>query len=126
MQEAPVDSMFFRRFVGLGLQDDTPDYTTISRFRAELNKRGLSVEPFMGLEVQLGERGLHLNTGTLMAATLVEFQVRRPPVSADRCAESSKVFSQGGVTATQTGRMGRRLPTLGAGSVKCDCPVVPA
>ncbi len=54
MQEAPADSMSFRRFVELGLQDDTPDYTTISRFRAELNKRELSVELFMGLEVQFG------------------------------------------------------------------------
>ena len=63
MQEAPVDSMFFRRFVGLRLQDDTPDYTTISRFRAELNKRGLSVEPFMGLEVQLGSADCTLTQG---------------------------------------------------------------
>ena len=53
MEEALGDSNSFRRFVALGLQDDTPDYLTISRFRAELNKRGLSEEQFMELEVQL-------------------------------------------------------------------------
>ena len=36
MEEALWDRISFRRFVGLGLGDDTPDYTTISRFRAEL------------------------------------------------------------------------------------------
>ena len=89
MEEALGDRISFRRFVGLGLQDDTPDYSTISRFRAELDKRGLSEELFKELENQLDARGLFLKTGTLMDATLVEAQVRRPPVSAGRGAKSS-------------------------------------
>ena len=32
MEEALGDRISFRRFVGLGLQDDTPDHSTISRF----------------------------------------------------------------------------------------------
>ena len=54
MEEALGDRISFRRFVGLGLQDDTPDYSTISRFRAELDKRGLSEELFKELENQIG------------------------------------------------------------------------
>jgi len=33
LEEALSDRLSFRRFVGLSLQDDTPDHFTISRFR---------------------------------------------------------------------------------------------
>lgn len=89
MEEAPGDRISFRRFVGLGLEDDTPDYSTISRFRTELSKRGLSEELFKELEAQLDKRGLILKEGTLMDATLVDAQVRRPPVSEGRGAKRS-------------------------------------
>ena len=42
MEEALGDRLSFRRFVGLGLQDDTPDHATISRFRTESAERELS------------------------------------------------------------------------------------
>lgn len=77
MEEALGDRISFRRFVGLGLEDETPDYSTISRFRTELARRGLSEELFKELEVQLDKRGLILKEGTLMDATLVESQGRR-------------------------------------------------
>ncbi len=89
MEEALGDRISFRRFVGLGLQDETPDYSTISRFRTELVKHGLSEELFKELEVQLDKRGLVLKEGTLMDATLVEAQVRRPPLAAGRGAKSA-------------------------------------
>ena len=78
MEETLGDRISFRRFVGLGLQDDTPDYSTISRFRAELEKRGLSESLFKELETQLDEMGLILKEGTLMDAT------RWKPRCADR------------------------------------------
>ena len=53
MEEALGDRISFRRFVGLGLEDETPDYSTISRFRTELSTRGLSEELFKELEAQL-------------------------------------------------------------------------
>ncbi len=46
MEEVLGDRISFRRFVGLGLQDDTPDYSTVRRFGAELEKRGLSESLF--------------------------------------------------------------------------------
>ena len=36
MEEALGDRISFRRFVGLGLQEDAPDHSTISRFRTAL------------------------------------------------------------------------------------------
>ncbi len=89
MEEALGDRISFRRFVGLGLQDETPDPSTISRFRTELSRRGLSEELFAELECQLENRGMMVKEGTLMDATLVEAQVRRPPLSAGRGAKSS-------------------------------------
>ena len=89
MEEALRDRISFRRFVGLGLEDDTPDHSTMSRFRSALEREGLSEKLFVELERQLDNRGLMLKEGTLMDATLVEAQVRRPPVSEGRGAKSA-------------------------------------
>ena len=88
MEEALGDRISFRRFVGLGLQDDTPDHSTISRFRGALEERGLSERLFQELGEQLERLGLVLKQGTLMDATLVEAQVKKPPMSAGRGAKS--------------------------------------
>ena len=70
MEEALQDRISFRRFVGLGLQDDTPDY---SDDQPPLEELGISETLFKELEAQLDERGLVL----LMDATLVKAHVRR-------------------------------------------------
>ena len=90
MEEALGDRISFRRFVGLGLQDDTPDHSTISRFRGALEERGLSERLFQELGAQLERLGLVLKQGTLMDATLVEAQVKKAPMSAGRGAKSPK------------------------------------
>lgn len=82
MEAALWDRLSFRRFVGLGLQDESPDYSTISRFRKELTERGLGEHLFKEVGRQLEERGLVVKKGTLMDATLVEAQAHRPSVSA--------------------------------------------
>ena len=90
MEEALGDRLSFRRFVGLGLQDDTPDHSTISRFRKELAERGLSERLFAELQAQLEEQGLLVKSGTLLDATLVEAQVRRPSTDAGLGTQSEK------------------------------------
>ena len=42
MEEALWDRVSFKRFVGLALEDDVPDHSTISRFRKEVSERGLA------------------------------------------------------------------------------------
>ncbi len=61
--------------------DDAPDYSTISRFRKELAKRGLSEKLFEELGPQLKRHGLMLKEGTLMDATPVAAKVKRPLMS---------------------------------------------
>jgi transposase, IS5 family len=42
LEEALADRLSFRRFCGFGLDDGTPDETTLCRFRAALAERGLA------------------------------------------------------------------------------------
>ena len=78
MEEALWERLSFRRFVGLGLQDDAPDHSTISRFRTRLTATGLAEPLFAAVARQLAGQGLLVKHGTLLDATVVEAQVRRP------------------------------------------------
>lgn len=71
-EEMLQDRISFRRFVGLSLDDRTPDHSTISRFRARLRDRGHADTLFEQTLAVLRERGLVLSTGTLVDATIVE------------------------------------------------------
>jgi IS5 family transposase len=72
------DRLSFRRFVGLALADPVPDHSTLSRFRAELVRRGLSERLLAELNRQLDAKGLMVKSGTLIDASLVEADGRRP------------------------------------------------
>jgi transposase, IS5 family len=78
LEEALSDRLSFRRFVGLALADPVPDHSTLSRFRAELTRRGLSETLLAELNRQLDAKGLMVKTGTLIDASLVEADCRRP------------------------------------------------
>jgi transposase len=81
IEEALCDRLSFRRFCGFGLDDMTPDATTISRFRCDLAAAGLSEKLFREIGRQLDKKGLVLKQGTLIDATLVEADAKRPPMS---------------------------------------------
>ena len=91
LEEALGDRLSFRRFVGLGLSDDTPDHSTISRFRTALGEER-SAQLFRELGQQLQARGMILKQkqGTLLDATLVAAQVRRPSLAEGRGAKSPR------------------------------------
>lgn len=89
LEEALSDTLSFRRFVGLGLQDGTPDHSTISRFRKALAERGLDGQLFDEIARQLDARGLILRRGTLMDATIVEAQASKPSIAAGSGAGSA-------------------------------------
>jgi IS5 family transposase len=78
LEEALSDTLSFRRFVGLGLDDGTPDHSTISRFRSALRDQHLDEALFAEVAAQLERRGLVLKHGTLMDATIVEAQAGKP------------------------------------------------
>jgi IS5 family transposase len=72
------DRKSFARFVGLPLDEPAPDYSSISRFRTELVRRGLMEKLLAQLMAQIDEKGLVLREGTLMDATFVASAVRPP------------------------------------------------
>jgi IS5 family transposase len=78
LEEALSDRLSFRRFVGLALADPVPDHSTLSRFRSELVRRGLAETLLAELNRQLEARGLMVKSGTLIDASLVEADCRRP------------------------------------------------
>jgi transposase, IS5 family len=79
LEDALSDRLSFRRFVGLSLEDDTPDDATLWRFRNELGKRKIDEQLFSEINDQLEHRGLFVKSGTLLDATLVQAQAAKPP-----------------------------------------------
>jgi IS5 family transposase len=83
LEEALNDRVSFRRFMGLGLEADAPDHTTLCRFRNRLSQAGLAAKLFAEFDKQMEERGLVLKKGTMLDATLVEAAGTRPPLGSD-------------------------------------------
>jgi IS5 family transposase len=73
------DSLSFGRFVGLSLDDDVPDHTTLCRFRNRLVAARLMETLFDELDRQLEQAGLVLKQGTMLDATLIAAAGARPP-----------------------------------------------
>ena len=63
LEEALGDRLSFRRFVGLSLEDSTPDHTTLCRFRLRLIDEGLLEKLFAELDRQLEQAGVILKRG---------------------------------------------------------------
>jgi len=71
VEECLQDRLSFRRFVGLSLNDSTPDETTFVRFRVRLRERGLDRELFERTTAELDRRGLLVKDGSLVDATII-------------------------------------------------------
>src|ERR1700733_11331719 len=78
LEEALGDRLSFKRFVGLSLEDATPDHTVLNRFRNLLIEQGLLEKLFGELDRQLENAGVILKRGTMLDATLIQ-AVSVPP-----------------------------------------------
>ena len=83
LEELLQDRLSFRRFVGLSLDDATPDETTFVRFRARLREADLDVALFERALAQLDAKGLVLREGTRVDATIMEAPRPRKVVEID-------------------------------------------
>ena len=77
-EEALLDRLSFRRFVGLSLSDAAPDHSTICRFRNLLVEQAVLEKLFAELDRQLDKAGLILRRGTMLDATVIETSAARP------------------------------------------------
>jgi IS5 family transposase len=71
MEETLADRLSFRRFCDFGLEESTPDETTIWRFREAAMASGVLEAVFAEIDRQLESKGLILKKGTMLDATLV-------------------------------------------------------
>ena len=78
LEDALIDRLSFRRFVGLGLAEQVPDHTTLCRFRNRLIEAGILEKLFGELDKQLDNAGLILRRGTMLDATVIETTSARP------------------------------------------------
>lgn len=71
-EEALLDSLALRRFVGIDLGcERVPDGTTLLKFRRLLDKRELGKQLFATVGQVLQARGLKVGTGTIVDATII-------------------------------------------------------
>lgn len=84
MEEALADRLSFRRFVGLSLADETPDHSTIWRFRERLCREGRIDDVLAEVSRQLDRHGVLLRQGTLIDASLIASAARRPRMDEDK------------------------------------------
>lgn len=82
LEAALLDRLSFRRFCGLGLDEATPDETTILRFRHDAAEAQVMQACFAEINRQLEANNLVLKKGTLMDATLVAATHNPPSIKA--------------------------------------------
>src|SRR3954468_17994364 len=78
LEEALLDRVSFRRFCGFALDAQTPDETTLCRFRNALRQAGCGEVLFEEVLGQLERAGFVLKKGTLIDATLIQSSGRAP------------------------------------------------
>lgn len=81
LEEALAERLSFRRFVGRSLDQEVPDYSTLSRVRQQVSG-GLAEQLLGELNRQLEARGLIIKRGTLIDASLIEAAVSKPAAGA--------------------------------------------
>src|SRR5581483_478333 len=82
LEEALIDRVSFRLFCGFGLDEETPDETTLCRFRNDCASAGVLEAAFAEVNRQLDAKQLIVRKGTLMDATIVTAASRRPAAEA--------------------------------------------
>lgn len=97
-EEMLKDRISFRRFVGLGFDDATPDHSTICVFRKRLRDAGHGSTLFDRTVDILRSRGLVMTGGTLVDATIIE---------APRGSKRGDGSSTADPCATRTAKHGR-------------------
>jgi IS5 family transposase len=77
MEYAILDRLSFMRFLGLTIADKVPDAKTIWNFKNELAKSKVVEQLFSLLDTTLTKRGVILNKGRMVDASIVEVPIQR-------------------------------------------------
>lgn len=118
LEEALCDRLSFRRFVGLGLDEEVPDHTTLCRFRLRLIDAGVLERLFGELDRQLEQAGVILKRGTMLDATLIEAAVNEPRAGEAPRDPDARMTSRKGKTGTTYGYKAHVGVDQGSGLVR--------
>lgn len=72
------DSLSFRRFTGIPLEEKVPDHTRIWAFRQQLAELDLDEKLFEEINRQIEAQGLFVKKGTLIDATIIKAAAKAP------------------------------------------------
>lgn len=71
LEDQLIDRMSFQQFVGLGYDEEIPDFTTFWHFKEALARNTLMDLVFESIISQIESRGLILKRGTIVDATII-------------------------------------------------------
>lgn len=89
VEEAINDRISFMKFLNISVESETPDHSTISRFRNSLIKNDLDKKLFLEVNRQLVEKGILVKNGAIIDATIV-ISSRRPRKQDELIVEDRK------------------------------------
>lgn len=72
VEERINDSIAFSRFLGLSMEETSPDHSTISRFRTELTRLGLIEKVFEAVNKQLAKHRVSIKSGVIVDASVID------------------------------------------------------
>lgn len=72
LEDQLIDRLSFQQFVGLGYDEEIPDFTTLWHFKEGLARNGLMDKVFESIVSQIEARGLILKRGTIVDATIIK------------------------------------------------------
>jgi len=104
MEAALWHRLDFLRFAGFSVEDETPDHTTIWRFRERLSRGGLAEALFAELARQLEAAGCMVKQGAMVDASLIASAARRPRMNEPKTSPQDPQARFG--TSNERGRYG--------------------
>jgi len=89
VEEAINDRISFIKFLELSVESETPDHSTINRFRNSLTKLDIDKELFLEINRQLEIKGILVKSGIIVDATIISSS-RRPKKIIETVEEDRK------------------------------------
>ena len=107
LEDQLIDRLSFQQFVGLGYDEEIPDFVGVWHFKEGLIKAGLMDEIFTRIIGQIEEKGLILKKGTIVDATIIQSSNR--PLSRKKREEmADNPSSQIDTEARSTAKNGKK------------------
>lgn len=107
LEDQLIDRLSFQQFVGLGYDEEIPDFTTFWHFKEGLVRNALMDQVFESILGQIESRGLILRRGTIVDATIMP-SGNRPLSNQKREKLESEPSRQIDTDARSTAKGGRK------------------